>query len=155
MFYPLFAQCALPICTSVWLSLLMVHSSRALLQQPYNRPNRPATVYNIKCKWWKANKLSNKWTGNNRKNVARLVYCFEWRKRSRRDTIQNDHVQQNTTATCHTKYIRFRFWHISYSIRFDFDTVAVVATVAAVPPPPSLSSIVDVAIAECQCCWLG
>lgn len=53
-----------------------------------------AMPYNIQCKWWKTNNLSNKWTIYNRKNVARFMYCFEWHKQSCDN--QNDHVQYST-----------------------------------------------------------
>lgn len=141
---PTYMYIGMPLCS--WCTTAEHCSSSHTTASP------TSTLYNIKCKWWKANKLSNKWTGNNRKNVARLVYCFELAQ-----TVAARHNPKwsrakNTKATCHTKYIRFRFWHISYSIRFDFDTVAVVATAAV--QPSLLSSIVDVAIAKCQCCCL-
>lgn len=90
MFYPLFARYCAHVrssqtkYTNIWTDVWHIH--------------------NLKCKWWKANKLSGEWT--NEQTWGKILHIefivFEWLKRS------SDNLKWSRANTvCHQKHKRF------------------------------------------------
>lgn len=101
-----------PICFRYTVRATLKHTR---FHTHIHRHRHTSRTHNIKCKWWKANKLSNKWTSNNGKKRCTLSSLL-WIGVNGRATTK--------TITCITAchhYLVHRFLgRIVYSILIRF-----------------------------------